>query len=303
MKSKVLSSMLGLAVLAATASAGVAGGDWGDNGINNYSSAVPVPAPIPVPMYHPLWYFRFDVGGGFGDSLSASESGASYGAAPNPAALPGYYSAAPFGIDEGWISEDYTKNVVWNLGVGYYWTRKFRTDLTMESRRDLEVSIDGTQSTLLASNAVGGPHPAGDTYDLSIRDQTLVRGAVFMVNGYYDFAEYGPLKPYIGAGIGFGYTDLERKNETTIIANDVSNATVADAGSYTLKDRQQVTSLALAATVGFSYEISDITQLDFAYRFLWVEGVHADLPKIGSSVEIDDTTEHQFRAGLRFNVY
>jgi opacity protein-like surface antigen len=69
------------------------------------------------------------------------------------------------------------------------------------------------------------------------------------------------------------------------------------------RDRQQVTSLALAATVGLTYDITDITQLDLAYRFLWVDGVHADLPKTGSSIVIDDTTEHQFRAGLRFNVY
>jgi Opacity protein and related surface antigens len=127
-----------------------------------------------------------------------------------------------------------------------------------------------------------------------------------MLNGYYDFDAYGPFKPYIGGGIGFALTDLERKNETSITATDSTGAqTPIPLYSSSSRDRQQVTSTALAATVGFSYELTDITELDFSYRFLWVEGAHVDLAVNGrnSRVDLDDTTEHQLRAGLRFNVY
>jgi opacity protein-like surface antigen len=212
------------------------------------------------------------------------------------------YSASPFASGSDWLDANYTNDAVFNLGVGYYWTQKFRTDITVESRRTQEVDIDGNQSVQL----IGGGAVLGDSYAVSVDDHTLVRGAVFMVNGYYDFTQFGAFKPYIGGGIGFGYTDLERKNQTSICAFDASVGpgciSLANSSS---RDRQQVTQTALAATVGFSYQLTDITDLDFGYRFLWVEGAHADLTVNGhgSSIEIDDTMEHQIRAGLRFNVF
>lgn len=305
MKVKVLSLSLGLAALAGMSSPGVAGGDWADASIKDYSAAVPVPAPIPVAMYHPQWYFRIDAGFGFGDSVDASESGMLFGDSPINIAGTTYSSAAPFGSDSSWLSADYTNSAVYNLGVGYYWTQRFRTDLTVESRRSQAVDIDGSQATALT---VGGvvPGNTADTFNASTNDHTLIRGAVFMLNGYYDFTQFGAFKPYIGGGVGFGYTDLERKNETSTSTSGPGGAAdTIELSSSSSRDRQQVTQTALAATVGFSYQLTDITDLDFGYRFLWVEGAHADLTVNGhgSSIKIDDTMEHQIRAGVRFNVF
>jgi hypothetical protein len=62
--------------------------------------------------------------------------------------------------------------------------------------------------------------------------------------------------------------------------------------------------LAASATVGTTYQISDITELDFSYRYLWIDGLTSSLNINGhnSTITVDDTHEHNLRAGLRFNV-
>jgi hypothetical protein len=44
--------------------------------------------------------------------------------------------------------------------------------------------------------------------------------------------------------------------------------------------------------------------LDVGYRFLYVEGTHADLVVNGntSRVNLADSFDHQLRAGVRFNL-
>lgn len=297
MKVKIASISLGFAMLALSGSAGIAGGDWNDGGIRNYSNSVPVPAPIPVPLYSALWYFRVDGGFGFGSDGDASESGMSFG---SPITVGGSaYSTTPYGSDDSWISSGFTNNSVWNLGVGYYWTRKLRTDLTAELRRSQDIDIQtSTSSALFIGGAPGAP---GDTYNVQVDDRTIMRGGVFMLNAYYDFDAWGPLRPYIGGGVGFGYTDLERRNDTTVSA--FAGGSTIELLSSSTTDHEKATSAALSAMFGFTYDLTEITQLDVGYRFLWVEGVNINVPSIGSKLELDDTFEHQIRVGLRFNVF
>jgi len=63
-------------------------------------------------------------------------------------------------------------------------------------------------------------------------------------------------------------------------------------------------SFAAQASVGTSYQLSDITELDFNYRYLYIDGVQSSLAVENrtSTVETEGTHDHQIRAGLRFNV-
>ncbi len=56
--------------------------------------------------------------------------------------------------------------------------------------------------------------------------------------------------------------------------------------------------------LGSTYKLTEMTDLDFSYRYMWIEGASSGIGVRGnnSRIEIDDTHDHQLRAGLRFNV-
>ncbi len=70
----------------------------------------------------------------------------------------------------------------------------------------------------------------------------------FMGNGYFDIPLQAPVKPYIGAGIGFAQVNLE-----------------GEFGGFTTDDSDLVLAAQLMAGIGF--EISPKATLTFGYRY------------------------------------
>jgi opacity protein-like surface antigen len=104
---------------------------------------------------------------------------------------------------------------------------------------------------------------------------------------------------------------LERQHTTvetsrdcvTPVATEICNAPVAHRTTTGAEKTHSVT-LAWALMAGASYQLSERTLLDLNYRYLSVGGVTSTTDASGgaSKISVGDTTEHQLRAGLRFNI-
>ena len=308
-------ALIGLLALAVPGTPATAG-DW------NYGTkdlpgmrgtAVPVPAPTPVPVYEPKWYLRGDVGVSVGGEPGSSESGLLYGQSDSPGAT----GPVPFGFGSSSftsssVRSDFPTGAVWGVGVGYYWSPSLRFDLTADVRSHGEVKVDGTyQYTSYNYNCCGNYVPTTTQVDGTVSEKTIMRTGIFLANAYYDFGHFRHFRPYIGLGLGFAYNELERKNTTiettcdTTTIPSCATSTVRASGTYSSSSKDHTVTLAAAVTTGFSYEVHDGTHLDFNYRFLYTGATHADLSYLtdSSRIKIDDMYEHQFRAGVRFDIH
>lgn len=284
------------------------------------SGGVPVPAPVPIPEFRPAWYFRFDAGIGIISEPSVSESGFIYGEADGPGGPT--TGPDPMYTEPAWLNKDFGTSATFGGGVGYYVGNGFRFDATVEARTASHVRIDGSNewtayaqdpATLLwaVADANGNGIPDSKTR-ISIQDDTRIDGTLWMLNAYYDFANYRGLTPYIGAGLGFSWNVLTRQHLDTVSTCDNEAGAGADCasgvwttgGSTTVNQRSDSVSFAAAVAAGVSYEVSDSTALDIGYRYLWIGGTSSTMNIAGddSEIKIGDQSIHQFRAGLRFNV-
>lgn len=300
MKINATSVMLGLGLAAGLAGAANAGGSYSDIGIKtsrDAAVAVPVPAPVPVPLSPASWYLRADVGIGFVNKPGVSESGARFGTTDSPGAT----GPTPFGADPAWFSSDFKTFISGGVGVGYNWGRGFRTDITAEARSVGKIDGVGSYTYRKYEDNAGVWQPTAAApfwIDGSVSDKTEVDTKIFMANVYYDFARWGAITPYVGGGIGFGYSDITREHTWTQ-SDDVGNTS-----TWTNGQRSHSFTLAAAAMAGISYEFTPSVLLDVNYRFLWTQGQTVDLAVSGgtSRLTIADYGEHALRTGLRFNI-
>lgn len=318
------------ALLAATAqSANAADFSVGSDGsVKDLSSPVPavaVPAPVPVPEYRPQWYFRFDAGIGTINKPDISEGGYQYGdiidganGTPDDALIGGPNLRD---LDPTSFTSDFSNLSTFGGGVGYYLGGGFRMDATVEKRSNDQaylsqtdswishgfVDDDGNPATapIYTSDLDNDGNPDDRTTTIAISDRVDVDGTVWMANAYYDIGTYRGFTPYIGAGVGFVWNQLDRTHTTTVTSTD--NGTPCDCqdeGTTTARTGADKVSLAAAAMAGFSYQVSDITSVDIGYRYLYLGGTDFVMSIDGteSRVEIGDQHVHQVRAGLRFDV-
>jgi opacity protein-like surface antigen len=239
-----------------------------------------IPAPIPVPAPIPIQesfshYLRADIGWGFAGDPSVSESGAEYGASDlSYSALSDRQSGA---------------NDVFHgsIGAGTYWSSRFRTDVTLDFRGAQDIDATATYTD---------PGPIVGT----ARERISLRGTVGMFNAYWDLAPRGGVSPYIGAGVGFVYNQINR-NHTVIEDNAGVFTTVSSASGS-----DNNLGLAAALMAGVSVAWSHTWVLDIGYRALYMDGgeVSVALPgPLTSTVSIGSQWEHQLRVGLRANLW
>jgi opacity protein-like surface antigen len=298
MTAKITTSLLlGIALMVVMPNEALAGGDYysGAGSVKDYGGT-PVPAPIPVPIYDPVWYFRGDVGLQFGDAPAFSETGMVFGELYHA-----YAAEHTFGPNADALKSDFDTSVTYAAGVGYRLNESFRLDVTGEKIRDQSFRIhDRTRAALLHNNA-----PVLGYLETKYNDQLSTRGGAVLFNAYYDMpAHFGGFTPYIGGGLGFALVGVDRTNTTIEKAYDKSSLAKQDQFSSTSKTEDNQTKLAAMATIGASYRVSDITELDLNYRYFYVDGVDASLLVNGhpSTIETDGTHDHQLRAGVRFNI-
>lgn len=115
-----------------------------------------------------------------------------------------------------------------------------------------------------------------------------------MVNGYFDLGNFRGFVPYVGAGVGLAYHQMD--DYTLPLAGNVP---------YKVSGDSDLT-LAWSLMAGVGYQISDRAIFDIGYRFI-------DLGRAATSrtdnfsftpsrLSVDDMTAHEFKIGLRYHV-
>jgi opacity protein-like surface antigen len=122
---------------------------------------------------------------------------------------------------------------------------------------------------------------------------TSVTSYTLMANIYKDLGTIGGWTPYVGAGIGLAFNEMDEVyfTENAALQNRIKG--------------DDETSFAWALMAGVGYQISDRAILDFGYRYI-------DLGRVSSGridsagfvnprVTIDDLAAHEFKVGLRYH--
>lgn len=281
----------GLALIAAHAPA-FAGGEYvyeyGGSVKDTGPAGIPVPAPMPHPVYEADYYLRVDIGVAAGGAMSASESGLVYGqdGGGNNVNMPG-----------SWMDDGGVLPMTYGIGVGRYFSDRFRGDITIDWGRQQDAEANGS---LTYTNL------AGDDIRVTTTDKTTLERGIFLANLYYDFAPKARFNPYIGAGVGFGVNMLDREHrtveETCTACGGLPGAITT--ANYTADAKSTQVAFAATAMAGVTYDLGHSMLLDVNYRYLHVGGgdVGINVFNSNSSLKLDSTNEHQLRAGLRLNI-
>lgn len=294
-------TLLGLVAVAFVGTPAMAG-DWSYGGLKGMrGTSVPVPAPVPVPIYEPKWYLRGDAGFILRSAPGASESGARVGDAGPPDNTFGYGDPVVGGngfFSSSW-NDDFGIGPTFSFGAGYYWSKNFRTDMTFGFHSDGKLTYNGEYRYT----------DGGGTYEGRVQDTTRIRTGTLLFNAYYDFSDFGRFRPYIGAGIGFAITELERRNSNEQVACNAADplgtcSSTLFVGPTTTSADNHAVSLAAAVTAGVTYNLGEYTSLDLSYQYLYTGGTQIGMSVGGSNsdIDIDAQHQHQFRAGLRWDI-
>lgn len=177
-------------------------------------------------------------------------------------------------------------------GVGLYFGRGFRGDLTIDrlGEADITANLADPLSDLPGLRSFG------------------LKSTVALANIYYDFDFGSRFTPYVGLGLGF------TRNKTT-------DGTVTDpCGCLTgTIDGDTETHVAGAAMAGFQIKLRDRLSFDAGYRFLYLgeaqtgpvtatytadntSNGHLTGDVISQDPKVEDIHAHQFRLGLRYDI-
>ncbi len=156
-------------------------------------------------------------------------------------------------IDESWSI---------GAGFGYNFTDNIRGDLTLDHR--FEMDVTGTNPLTSAQSAA------------------TLASTVGLANLYYDFQDREEFAPYLGAGIGWTYNEMD--GQTGAATQDESFE------------------LALAAMAGFSYRLGGEWLFDAGYRFLYLGGAQTGSTATAGALSIDDIYAHELRIGFRYEL-
>ena len=206
--------------------------------------------------------------------LAVATLGAGTVLAQSAPATPGFYSrfdTGPSFSDDagGSIGGDLGNGGIGSIGLGYRFTPRFRTDVTLGYRGGYQL---------------GG----GNVND------TDVSALTGMFNGYVDLGTWGRFTPYLGAGLGFS------RNEIDDIRGTIGGA------SFRIPGDDRV-SFAWQAGFGTGIQLTDNAVLDLGYRYQDM-GLVRSSPALsigGVPVQADAVDGHlrghELQLGLRVN--
>ncbi len=177
------------------------------------------------------------------------------------------------GIDSTWTV---------GAGIGYYFTPNLRGDITVDYFS--ETIVKGRNISAATTFGIGRR-----AFDLNSR--------VVLANLYYDFDQRGHFSPYVGVGIGAAW-------------NKAGPGTAYSAAGNGIIHDASTTDIAVALMAGASVKIEEGLHFDANYRYLYLGEAHtgiitdpaAVIPD-GGDTAIDELHVHQFRVGLRQDIW
>ena len=191
-------------------------------------------------------------------------------------------------------------------GTSVGWNTEFDTGFAISGalgrrfdffRAELEVAYQAndvdTHSGVTVADAIGldgedagvlitGSDNLGVTVgDLVADGQGQVDTIFVMANVYYDFDFGGRIKPYVGAGAGVGFVDVDYSPSATPIIQD------------------DATAFAYQAMAGVTYEVGPATELFAGYRYRATTDVEVNAALFPAEFDIENSGSI-VEAGLRF---
>ena len=185
-------------------------------------------------------------------------------------------------------------------GIGYYFNRNIRADITFEHRFNADVTSTNLDSV------VGGPRNFG------------LKSNLYLANLYYDFDSRGRFTPYVGAGLGW----VDHKTSSSSFTDNCGCMGTIDSGSSSSVAAALMAGVAINLTgrgepagSGTGFGGGDAARnlyLDLGYRFLYLGevstgAVHSIPANPGPSTvvaadpTVSDIHAHEFRVGLRYD--
>ena len=220
---------------------------------------------MPVPVVGPAsWYIRGDVGHAVFDHPTIIEDGR-------------------FNFTNPRIESQWTVGG----GIGYYFSKSVRGDLTWDHRFESDVG-----------GFVGQPlvnFPGERRFGL--------KSDVFLANLYYDFDTRSRFSPYVGIGLGVTHNTTTNGTVDDTCGCGFSGVTIAGDSKW---------SVAGALMTGFSVALRDRLHLDAGYRLMYLGDAKTGLmtgtapvagaQSPGGDPVISDIYAHEFRVGLRYDI-
>ena len=148
--------------------------------------------------------------------------------------------------------------------------------------------VDGEPLTY-TNTVVGGPPPVPNTDPL----HSSVKTTTAMFNAYKDLGNWRGITPYIGAGVGVAYNQMDEVSFTgnTLLVNRIE-------GDSRL-------SLAWSLMAGIGWQVSDRAILDLGYRYIDFGKAQSGRVDSGNFVNprvtINDMSAHEVKVGLRYH--
>lgn len=127
-----------------------------------------------------------------------------------------------------------------------------------------------------------------------------------MFNAVYDFAPKRRFSPYVGGGIGWAFHTLDFDGST--FTNDIGGP--GQTGTVTV-DSTRSSHFAANVVTGVSINLRQGLFLDVGYKFSYLGDADVDfdythtgpLPDPDPTIELNDIMTHEFRVGLRYDLY
>lgn len=139
------------------------------------------------------------------------------------------------------------------------------------------IALDGEDAGVLIA---GSPNLGVTVGDLVADGQGDVSNIFVMANLYYDFDTGGLVTPYIGAGVGAGFVDVDYSPSGVAIIQD------------------KATALAYQGVAGLAYEVSPSIDLTVAYRYRATTDVSVEADLFAADFDIENSASI-VEAGLR----
>ncbi|MBN9045911.1 MAG: porin family protein [Rhizobiales bacterium] len=185
----------------------------------------------------------------------------------------------------------------YGIGAGYRFNEMFRADATLDFFRG---GVDGHTKcpSYVTGPATGNPV----TGDCQYQDGSHADIWTAMANAYVDLPRFGPVTPYLGAGIGAAYVKYDDWDSNQVCGGGI------DCAYSSSKSGLDSWRFATALMAGVSYDLTEQLKLDVGYRFLHINGGKAygydvddsNTGATGTQAKDNGFNIHTIRAGLRY---
>lgn len=250
------------------------------------------------------WYLRGDVGYTAKSKTSGSykfwnEGVDAFGQNPGPIGQ---------GLD-GVFHYDQIKlrgGASFGVGAGYRFSDQFRADVTVDYfKTDVDGSSDCAYPVEVGYEIT--PVNSGCYY----KDTSEAAIWTAMANAYVDIAHFGPVTPYIGAGVGFAHVAYDTMRNETVCGTQPGCAINAPTNYVGTHPGMEDWRFAASLSAGASISITQQLALDAGYRYTRISEGDAfgfderDTAANATGVQGRDHgfDIHTVRAGLRYNFF